>query len=35
MAVCVGCTTGMETGWVSGMLGKYSHPAVACDASGS
>ena len=35
VAVCVGCTTGMETGWVSGMGSMYSHHAEACDASGS
>ena len=35
MAVCVGCTTGMETARVSGMVSMYSRPAVACDASGS
>ena len=33
VAVCVGCTTGMET--VSGMVSMYSRPGVACDASGS
>ena len=31
----VGCTTGMDTGRVSGMVSTYSHPAVDCDASGS
>ena len=35
MAICVDCTTGMETAGVSGMVSMYSHPAVACVASGS
>ena len=35
VAVWVGCTTGMETGRVSGMVSMYSRPAVACDASES
>ena len=35
MAICVGCTTGMETAQVSGMVSMYSRPAVAYVASGS
>ena len=35
MAISAGCTTGMETAGVSVMVSMYSHPAVACVASGS
>ena len=35
MSICLGCTTGMETFGVSGMVSMHSSPAVACVVSGT
>ena len=35
VVVCWGCTTAIESGWVSGMVTTYSRPAVDCKVSGS